>query len=52
MRAEELWLVGASPWFAAIWLHNDWPVWVAVGVVSICVSLSVSIALKRRKRRS
>ena len=50
MRAEELWLVGASPWFAAIWLRNEWPTWIAVGVVSICVALAVQIYLKRRGR--
>lgn len=49
MRAEELWLVGASPWFAALWLADGGPTWVAVGVVSMCVALSVHIYLKRRK---
>lgn len=50
MRAEELSLVGASPWFAAIWLANQWPVWIAVAVTAACVAFAINIYRKRRDR--
>lgn len=50
MRAEELWLVGASPWFAAIWISNDWPTWIAVAVCVMCLTMTIAIYRKRKAR--
>lgn len=50
MRAEELWLVGASPWLMGLWLNADGPQWLAVAVAAACVAMSVNIYRKRRGR--
>lgn len=48
MRAEELWLVGASPWFAVLWLNADGPQWIAVAVAAMCLAMSINIYRKRK----
>ena len=52
MRAEELWLVAANIWFAAIWLSVKAPLWIPVSVASICVALAVSIYVQRAKYKA
>ena len=49
MRAEELWLVAANIWFAAIFLKTSAPLWIAVGVACVCVALSLQIYIQRKK---
>ena len=48
MRAEEMWLVGASPWFAVLWLADQGPTWIAASVAAMCVAMSINIYRKRK----
>lgn len=47
MRAEELWLLAASIWLAAILILTAGPLWVAIAAAGLCVGMSFNIHRKR-----